>query len=176
MSVPPDVRAQIRAELWAEADRVGWSHLSPSTKAQYYENWTRDPRFGGKLEAYVSTSRVRIYLKNSILGGYGRARLSDEDRPLRILRIAEDTTIVERYRKPHGARFEDGRVVAWGRATSWRAILLAVHERAYVVEGATPRGVVLFRATGRYREDATRRMIEDAAAKLGLREVAWLEG
>lgn len=174
MSIPHDVREAMRQKLWKEADALGWSHLPPADKAQAYENWSRDPAYGGTLARYMDPRRVRTYLKNSIMGGYGRARLADAAQPFRVLRIPDGTEIVERYRKPHGALLEDGRMIAWGRATSWRAILLAIHERCFG-NGAAPFGMVLFRATGKYREDAVRRMVDDAAQKLGVHRVGWLE-
>ena len=91
------------------------------------------------------------------------------------MRLPDDIGIVERYRKPHGVMLDDGRVVAWGKAMSWRAILLAVHERAYGDNGAQPFAAVFFRSTGRYRDDRTRKMVHDAASKLGVEEVVWLE-
>lgn len=174
MSIPQNIREEIRQEMWEEADRIGWAHMSPTDKARTYEDWSRDPRFGGTLGRYMDPRRVRTYLKNSIMGGYGRARLADEARPLRVLRLPENTDFADRYQKPHGALLRDGRMIAWGKAASWRDILLALHERTFGIR-AKPYGMVLFRATGKYREDGVRDMVEAAAMKLGVDEVAWLE-
>lgn len=176
MSLPSEVRKQVREELWALADNMGWIHMSSHDKAKIYENWSRDPRIGGRLGRYMDPRRIRTYIKNSLMGGYGRERLSDESRPLRVLGLSENAHLVEKHERPHGALLEDGRIIAWGPASSWRDILLSLHERAHGSDAIRPFGMVLFRATGAYRESQKRKMVEDAATKLGVEKAVWLEG
>lgn len=176
MNVPASVRDELRDRLWKEADDLGWVNLSLYDRSRYYENWSTDPTIGGRLARYMDAQRVRIYLKDTIMGDYARTRLADAAKPLRVLDVSGDTQIVERHEKPHGVLLEDGRMIAWGKVQSWRTILLAVHERSFGDYGGSPYGVVLFRATGRYREMETRKMVEDAAGKLGIDKVRWIEG
>lgn len=175
MSVPDDIREELRKRLWVLADRAGWMNLSSGAKARYYENWTRDASIGGVLSRFVDKGQVRVYLKDTLLKGYSRSKLADECRPLRVLRIPASTETVETYVKPHGRRLKDGRVICWGRAVDWKSVLMALHERAYVNVGSKPFGAVLTYASGRFHEEATRRMVQDAATRLGVEHLIWLD-
>lgn len=175
MSVPDHVREQLRGQLWTLADHIGWANLSPAAKSQHYENWTLDPKIGGLLAHYIDKGQVRVYLKDTLLKDYSREQSGDESRPFRILGIAPGTRAVQSYIKPHGRRLNDGRVLCWGRAADWKAILLAVHERTYVSSKARAFAAVLTHAVGRYQEERVRAMVEDASKKLGIERVTWLD-
>lgn len=175
MSVPDTLRQKLRSQVWCVADKIGWMDLSPGDKTTYYENWTSDPEIGGVLSRYIDKGHVRVYLKDTVLKEYVRLRLSDDARPLRILRIPKTAKIVETFEKPHGKRLSDGRVICWGRADDWKGVLMALHERTHARNGAKPFAAVLMRAIGKYAEPRVRRMIEAAARKLAVRRVVWLE-
>lgn len=175
MTIPAHVRTEVRKRLWDIADDLGWASLPASTKARYYEHWTRDPSIGGILSRYIDRGQVRVYLKDTLLKGYARSRLADASRPFRILDIPDTARIVEEYIKPHGRRLDDGRIVCWGRADDWKLVLMAVYERAYSAKGARPFGVVLMMPVGRLYEVQVREMVEDAAGKLGIERLVWLD-
>lgn len=175
MTVPDEVRERIKDLIWHRADTIGWQDLSPVDKTNCYENWTNDPEVGGVLVRYIDKGQVRVYLKDSLLKDYVRLHYADGQRPLRVLKIGKRLPVSESFEKPHGRRFSDGRVVCWGRADDWKAILMALHERSYARPGAEPFGAVFMRAAGRFAESKVRRMIEAAAKKLGVRKVVWLE-
>lgn len=175
MSVPDQIREELKTRLWREADTIGWSYLPRPAKSRYYDNWAKDPAIGGVIERYVDRRQIRHYLKDTILKRYSAARKADADRPLRVLGIPADAVVVEEYEKPHGRRLEDGTVVAWGRAREWKALLTGLHERAFAAPEFRPHGVVLFQATGRFADARVRNMVEDAATKLGVPRVIWLE-
>lgn len=174
MTVPNNIRESLKAKLWYIADQLGWGNLGQVDKARYYEIWTRDPEIGGLLSRYLDGGQVRVYIKDSLLKDYSRLRLADPNRPLRVLGLDDETKVIERYIKPHGRRLDDGRVLSWGRADDWKAILMAVHERAFAHK-AKPFAVVLVRSSGRYHETHTRAVVEDAAKKLGIERVVWLD-
>lgn len=174
MKVPSEIRSQLINVLWRQADDLNWAHMSPRDKSIRYAQWAQDEEIGGILTRYMAQSQVRNYLKNSLLGGYGRAKLAEEDRPLRVLG-ANGARVVERFDKPHGALLDDGRMVAWGPARSWKAIILALFERCHGREDAVAHGAAMLLATGRYGEVATRNMVEAAADRLGVGRVTWLE-
>jgi hypothetical protein len=48
-TIPEDVRAEITAILWKEADRLEWSSLGSGEKSRYYTMWTETERIGGRL-------------------------------------------------------------------------------------------------------------------------------
>jgi hypothetical protein len=175
MSVPDEVRERLKRRLWEEANRVGWATLSPVAKAKHYEDWTRHSEVGGVLTRYVDPGQVRVYIKDTLLKNYGLDRLADQARPFRVLGISENDEVAERYIKPHGRRLANGSVICWGRADDWKTVLMAVHERAFVRPGARPSAAVLFQASGRYHENHAREPIEDAARKLNIEKLVWLD-
>jgi hypothetical protein len=172
--VPDDVRESIRGALWAAAEAVGWSGLSAADKTRHYEHWTQDPKIGGILTRYMDLPRVRVYLKDAVFKPYSRARLADWSRCARAVGVEGETSL-ESFIKPHGRRLRDGRVVCWGPASSWKVILMALHERTYGDGSMRPFAAVLFGAVGRYREERVRQLVHDAAAKLLVARVVWLE-
>lgn len=173
MTLPSRVREEIRARLWPIADEIGWAYLSPSAKAKYYENWTRDAEIGGVLTHYMDKGKIRVYLKDTVLKDYTRRSLADESRPLRVLGITEPA-IAERFIKPHGLLLEDRRLIAWGKAEDWKLIFLAMFERAWLNGNCELFGGVLFYATGRFDDPSVRAMIETAASRLGVKHIVWL--
>ena len=174
MTVPGGVRVPIRKRLWAIADDIAWQSLPVPSKTTYYESWTRDPEIGGVLERYMDRRRVRVYLKDTIMKNYGQSRLADPSRPCRVLDLGTDVHMVETYEKPHGRRLADGRVICWGRADDWKNVLMAIHERSFP-GSRDPFGVVFMSATGKYHQEDTRAIVADAASKLGIERVVWLD-
>ena len=175
MNVPENIRAKIRARLWGLADEVGWLSLSSSTKASYYETWTRDAEIGEVLSHYMDKGKVRVYLKDSLLKSYTRERLAGADRPFRVLGLPADAPVSEVYIKPHGRQLADGRIICWGRAEDWKSVLMALHERSQEKQGLKPFGAVLTQADGRLHEQAARNVVADAALKLGIEKLIWLD-
>lgn len=174
VTVPDQVREELRRDLWAKAEALGWSDLSAADKTRHYEHWTQDPNIGGILARYMDPPRVRVYLKDAIFKPYSRARLGDWTRCAGALRV-EAEEIAESFIKPHGRQLSDGRVICWGPASSWKAVLMALHERTFGRDRTRPFAAVLVRSVGRYREDRARRMVEDAATRLRVELVVWLE-
>ena len=175
MSVPKKVRETLRARVSDLADRLHWDSIPNAEKASYYDQWTEDPHIGGVLERYVDKAQVRVYVKDTLVKYVMQHRRSDATRPLKALGISESIEAVQSYRKPHGRTLADDRVICWGRAHDWRAILLALHERTYCQQGLRRHAVVLLRAVGRYQDDSFRAMVTDAANRLGIERVVWLE-
>lgn len=172
--VPDRVREEVRRVLWAEADGLGWNDLSAADKTRHYERWTHAADIGGLLTQYMDPPRVRVYLKDAVFKPYRRARLGDWPRYAEALGITQ-IEVVESFIKPHGRRLVDGRVVSWGPAASWKAVLMALHDRTFGRPALVPAAAVLVGAVGRYREEDRRRLIEDAATKLLVGRVVWLE-
>ena len=105
---------------------------------------------------------------------YGQSRLSDASRPFLVLDIDVTTHIAEVFDKPHGRRLSDGRVICWGRAEDWKNILMAIHERSFRYS-YKPFGVILMYAEGKYHQQGNRVVVEDAANKLGIGRLVWLD-
>lgn len=175
MSVPISVRDILKQMLWKQADALGWIMLSPSDKSRQYEVWTRDLSIGGRLGRYMDQGKIRVYIKDSLLKDYTRSRLAESERPYRVLSIQNSLRVEKTYTKPHGRLFADGRVICWGQADDWKTILMALHERTFGQIGACPYAAVFLFSTGRYHEISAREVVQDAADKLYIQKVIWLD-
>ena len=177
MSVPEEIRNRLKVHLWKVADQIGWMNLPPTQKSQRYEDWSRSQDVGGLLSRFMDRGKVRLYIKDTILKGYAGERCADPERPMRVAGIKADVEVLEEYVKPHGRRFNDGRIISWGRAEDWKAILMALHERAFLCRGvgALPFAAVLMHADGRFGDPANRLMIQAAGTKLGIEKIVWLD-
>ena len=175
MSVPDTTRTTLKARLWRQADSLDWAMLSPTDKSRYYEAWTKNSDIGGRLTRYMDHGKVRVYIKDTLLKDYMRSRLAGSERPFRVFGIPDSVSIAETYTKPHGRRLADGRVICWGRADDWKTILMALHERAFNNCGTRPYAAVFLFSSGRFHEDHAREPVADAAEKLGVERVVWLD-
>ena len=175
MSVPEDVRNELRTKLWGLADDLGWIRLSPSDKSNHYEAWTRQSDVGGLLGRYIDSGKVRVYIKDTLLKGYAQDRLAGSERPLRVADIEAGAEVVEEYKKPHGRRLTDGRIICWGRAEDWKTVLMALHERSFLIRNAKRSAAVLMLADGRFCDAEVRAMVQDAACKLAIERLIWLD-
>lgn len=176
MRVIPDLlRASLRTRLWAAADAMNWARLSLVQKTSQYEIWAADPTVGGVLGDYLDQRRVRVYIKDTVMKGYGRRRLADTAQIMRVLGLSEHSACTTEFQRPHGRRLCDGRVVTWGNAVDWKDILMATHERVFMTAGTKPGAAILLDSGGKFAEVMFRELVEDAATKLGLPCVVWLE-
>ncbi len=175
MRIPDDVRDRLRQLLWAGADELGWSGLHDGERAKRYEQWTRDPEIGGTLAHYMDARKVRVYIKDSLLKPYERARLSGtEHEILRRLGVSVDGEVAQRYIKPHGIRFADGRIVSWGNGRDWKLIVMAMYERAAMKPDSSPFGMVLVE-NGKTADAVVRKMVREAADRLGIKSLEWID-
>lgn len=173
MSVPLEIRAAIKDRLWADADRLDWDSLGPAEKSRHYKQWT-DSEIGRILAAHMDARAVRVYIKDTLLKGYGRDKLNaHEGLVLRVLDRPR-TEVAESFIKPHGFRFTDGAFTAWGRADDWKSLLGALFERSYGREDATL-SAFLFRAAPRYVSISSRELVEAAATRLGVSRCIWFD-
>ncbi len=175
MKLPDDVRGRIRDLLWERANDLGWSELSDGERSRYYEHWTRETAIGGTLGHYMDPRKVRVYIKDSLLKPYERARVSGTEQDiLAVLDISPTFEVVLRYIKPHGLRFIDGKIIAWGKSRDWKLILMAMYERTALNPDATSFGTVLLES-GNTADDSTRILIRGAAMRLGIARVEWID-
>ena len=174
-AIPTTVRDALRDKLWAQCDDLGWMSLQDTERARYYELWTRDESIGGQLAHVMDARKVRVYIKDSLVKPYVRARLSlNEAEVWRLLGLTSNDRVVHIYIKPHGRRTEDGRVIGWGRSRDWKSVLMAVFERGRAQQPFSSFGVVLLES-GKTETDRMRSLVRDAAQRLGIDKLAWLE-
>ena len=43
MTVPKDIKKALKNRLWSIAQDIGWEGLPNTQKANYYNNWVKDP-------------------------------------------------------------------------------------------------------------------------------------
>lgn len=175
MKLPNDVRDRIRALLWERATDLEWSGLTDTERSRHYEQWTRETAIGGTLAHYMDPRKVRVYIKDSLLKPYERARVSGTEQDiLAVLDVDPTLEIVHRYIKPHGLRFIGGQIIAWGKSRDWKLILMAMYERAMLHHGASSFGTVLLES-GNTADDSMRILVRDAATRLGIARVEWID-
>lgn len=175
MKLPDDVRDRLRDLIWERASDLGWSSLSDVERSRYYEQWTRDSAIGGTLGHYMDPRKVRVYIKDSLLKPYERARVSGTEQDiLAVLDISPSLEVTHRYIKPHGLRFNDGQIIAWGKSRDWKLILMAMYERTAITPGASSYGTVLLES-GNTIDDDTRNLVRDAATRLAVKRVEWID-
>jgi hypothetical protein len=173
VSVPKDVRERVKAELWRQAEELDWDSLGTAEKARFYRQWTEAEGIGSALGAHMDPRAVRVYLKDTLLKSYSRERLNrHESLILRVLG-REEEDVRQRHIKPHGLRFSDGGLVAWGRADDWKTILGSLFERGHGTQGE--RTVVLFKAAPRYVDPSSKTLVEAAAGRLGIERCIWFD-
>jgi hypothetical protein len=173
MNLPDSVRDLLRERMWRIADEINWLALGPTEKSQHYENWTKDPEVGGVLQRYMPVGQVRVYIKDSVLKDYPRARRADQEKPFRMLGFESNLGIERVFIKPHGRLLADGRIVCWGRAADWKTILMAVFERSFTTTEATPHAAILTESAEKFSENSVRAVVIEAARRLGVEKVIW---
>lgn len=173
MSVPKTVREEVRARLWSRAEDLDWSALGSPEKARHYQQWTDSEAIGGVLAKHMDARAVRVYIKDTLLKGFGRQALeAHRAMVLRAVDRAGDEP-VETFIKPHGLRFRDGFLVSWGRADDWKVLLGSLFERGHGRQA--DRVAVFLKAMPRFVSPSSRALVEDAAAKLGVGRCIWVD-
>jgi hypothetical protein len=142
--------------------------------APLYEQWIAEEDVGGVLIRFLDKANIRVYLKDTVMKPYVRERTKEAKPILWAVGLTGDEVVTEDYIKPHGRLLFDPRVVCWGLAKDWKAVLLAAYERAYRNLGK-PYAAVLLRGVGKMAQPSERRMVEDLAGRLGIEKVVWLD-
>ncbi|QZH73947.1 MAG: hypothetical protein JY451_09235 [Erythrobacter sp.] len=173
MRIPSEIRSAIKERLWEEADQLNWESLGPADKARHYKQWT-DSDIGRTLAAHMDARAVRVYIKDTLLKGYGREKLNaHEALVLRVLN-KQRSEIAENFIKPHGFRFVDNAFTVWGRADDWKSLLGALFERSYGLRDVD-QSVLLFLAAPRYVTPSSREIVDAAARRLGVTKCVWFD-
>jgi hypothetical protein len=119
--------------------------------------------------------KVRVYIKDSLLKPFERARMSGTEQDiLAVLDVDPTLEVAHRYIKPHGLRFVDGQIIAWGKSRDWKLILMAMFERTALNPGASSFGTALLES-GNTADDRTRILVREAAMRLGIARVEWID-
>lgn len=173
--VPEQIRNDLRDKLWGLADELGWSALSDADRSRIYEQWTRDLTIGGQIAHFMDPRKVRVYIKDSLVKPYERARLlASQAQIWHALGLAAPTIVAATFIKPHGCKLEDGKIICWGKSRDWKLILMAAFERSRAESNGRPFGVVLVE-TGKTSNTSTRDIVRQASLCLGIEKIYWLD-
>lgn len=172
--VPKDVRDQLIKKLWDAADGLGWLSLSDVAKSNYYDNWSKDPTIGGRLERFLPQREVRHYIKDGLLKIYCRERRGAELEAIcRLAGVQGTIKPTKKFERPHGCVLGDGRVVCWGAADKWKSVVMAMHERCFGHDDRIRFAVVFTQADAHFGDVSARAVVDDAAARLSIPHVRW---
>lgn len=174
MKIPDEIFAKIKARLWAQADRDGWMSLGAQQKSAFYEHWSREKEVGVVLESFMDKADVRVYIKDTIMKPYPRARTSNAAPVMQALGLSATELSIKEFEKPHGLLLFNHRIICWGQAKEWKGVLLAVWERAYRESGKTF-AAVLFRPVGKMAQPSERAIVEALAKDLGIERIVWAD-
>lgn len=175
MRIPDEVRDRIRDLIWERATDLDWSGLTDTDRSRYYEQWTCEASIGGTLAHYMDPRKVRVYIKDSLLKPYERARVSGTEQDIRAaLEVDPALEVVHRYIKPHGLRFVGGQIIGWGKSRDWKLILMAMYERNALSPGSSALGTVLLES-GNTVDTSARILVRGAAERLGIARVVWID-
>lgn len=175
MSIPEAIRAEVKDYLWGEADKLHWHTLSAMDKARWYGIWTESVLVGRRLAPFLDPRKIRVYIKDTLLKAYTRERMADDGPVMRLLGISADQAAVRKFIKPHGRLLADGRLVAWSKAVDWKLTLMTLHERAFTIPGTRAYGVALLEAATKHPDEHTRKVVDEAARRLGIQKVVWID-
>lgn len=174
-TIPETIKSEVVRRLTTAIVDADWDALAGPERTARYLAFTTDPRIGGVLAGYMDASKVRLYIKDTLMKPLARQRLRAQERSvMSVLGIEEEAVIAERYERPYGTRFHDGRIVCWGAAEKWKLILMAMHEREFEAPKSTAFGVALLPPLSRFEGTRIRALVEDAARKLGVMRLEWL--
>lgn len=174
MKIPEEIFKKIKERLWRLADQDSWMSLGAQQKSAFYEHWSRDKEVGAVLSQFMDPAEVRVYIKDTMMKPYARERTSNAAPVLVAAGLMGDELSIEDFEKPHGRMLFDHRVVCWGQAQDWKAVLLAVYERAYRHMGK-PFAAVLSRPVGKMAQPNERQLVEDLGKRLGIEKIVWMD-
>lgn len=175
MTMPEEIRRQIKHALWKKLDELSWSSMSDNEHSNYYEIWTKAPDIGGKLGHFMDPRAVRVYIKDTLVKDFARERLLlSAENVLKTLKIDPAAEIGRKYIKPHGLLLADGRVVCWGKSRDWKHLLMAAFERQRAANPASSSSVVILES-GKTLDLKMRELVKDASHRLGIATTLWLE-
>lgn len=140
--VPSEVIDKVVQALYADAERLDWTHLPPQQRTAQYDQWVADSDIGGVLTEHMSSETARSWIKDGPMkeyaravqgaGRYGRFGSSSGPTPDQItLHAVGETAVVVQGSagvKPfHCVAADHGRqiFIAWGEAKNFRYLVWA---------------------------------------------------
>jgi hypothetical protein len=140
--MPEDARRKVIVELFRRADQLDWDGLQPAERSTWYARWLDEPDIGGVLDAYMTRDQARLWIKETPMKHYNRARsgigpyaslvssrLPDAPRLTRLV-FGEPWAVVPKSirDKPNRCLISDGRQrigMIWGPPRTFQSLIWA---------------------------------------------------
>jgi hypothetical protein len=72
--LPDQLRREVVIEVYRQAGDMDWDALTARQHTAIYDRWLDDPAIGGQLTRFLTRARARVWLKDSSMKEYARAR------------------------------------------------------------------------------------------------------
>lgn len=170
----PDVKEVITQRVRQIADDLDWMHLTIAQRTRHYKEWTEDPEIGGLLSQIMDPSKVRVFLKDTVMGRqYTQPRRPQLEQLLSTMGVSCQQ-ITREFIKPQALLCGGRRLYTITVAKEWEHAILSAFERGCEVRQLISSVVfVTEHTTGRFVDKAYRDLIDEAARRLGVK-VEWI--
>lgn len=135
-------RLDVVTEVYRRADDLDWGGLTDKQRTIMYDRWLDEPAIGGKLTPFMSRERARVWLKDTPMKEYARARngigpykhlvWSRFPGPEQIARqvlgrnwSADEATLEEKPIRCRITNGHDNRLMTWGPSATLRDMVWA---------------------------------------------------
>jgi len=164
---------QVEKRVFHLADKADWQHLTIDQRRLLYEEWTKDPKIGGLLKKMIEPERVRVYLKDTIMGNYSRSKRINIRDLLRSMSIP-CRSITKEFVKPQAVICDEVHLFTISDAKDWKVSLLNSFERARERPRTKTNKLFLVNHTSsKFVDIEYRRLIEEAGIRL-IVEIVWV--
>lgn len=169
-----EIRRTVCQKVTELARAADWMHLTITEKTAYYVQWTENPEIGGMLRRIMKPNRVRVYLKDSIIGAFTRAQRPSLTKLLSNAGVTY-TSVTSQYIKPHALLCDKRALYTLAVAQEWKGALLSAFERAHEAKSVEINRIYFIQhLVDKFTDASYRTMIEAAAKKLGV-TVYWVQ-
>lgn len=168
-----DIKDTVTHRVHEIADEVDWAHLAIPQRQKYYETWTADPEIGGMLRQVMEQTRVRVYLKDTVMKTYSRNKRPVLQALLTSMSIP-CACITKEFIKPQAVLCEGTSLYTLVAAKEWKIAIMSAFERGCEVKKLNKNIVfIIEHTTGRFVDKEYRDLIDSAATRLDV-QVHWL--
>ena len=164
---------KVKKIVFERAETESFELLTITDRKKLYEAWTSDPTIGGALRQIMPAARVRVFLKDTIIGEYLRSRKPGVEDVLRAQGV-HINSVEETFIKPKALLCNRYELHTVCQASEWKIALINSFQRA--AERSRIRSNTLYitnHVKGQFVDAAFRRLVESAGARLGV-EVIWV--
>jgi len=168
-----EIIVSVTERLHKLADQANWIYLNITERKRLYEKWTDDPNIGGLLRQIMEPNRVRVYIKDSIMGPYSRGRRLNIHSLLNSMSISCEN-VTKKFIKPQALLCNSSDLYTLSVAKEWKIAIMSAFERGVEI-GELNNNRVFFieHVTKRFVDPSYRNLVEAAGKRLDV-EVQWV--